>query len=200
MKAIVRCSDGWRVAELMVTEGLDYKVKFWWGGADKGWMNFVNHGCVYGDADEAICAMTAAHDTENVTPDSWFPTLGGMWLIYNGRVCVIVNKVRDRYWGGKWWCKLRSAAKQYGTRGEAEAEIRCMLMPPNENVPWFCQHTTGFGLEADGRSRHGIEFPKKYPGQTIQIIDDNLDNPRVEYSQIEHLLDGHVWRSWEVVK
>jgi hypothetical protein len=58
-------------------------------------------------------------------------------------------------------------------------------------------HDGGDYFEA---ARHGIELPKKYPGQTIQIIDDNLDNPRVEYSQIEHLLDGRVWRSWEVVK
>jgi len=49
-------------------------------------------------------------------------------------------------------------------------------------------------------SRYGLELPKKVPGQTIQIIHDNPDGPRVEYSQVEHLLDGHVWRSWEVVK
>ena len=89
MKAIVRCSDGWRVAELMVTEGGDHKVKFWWGGSDKGWMNFVNHGCVYRDVDWAINELTTAHNTE-----------------------------RSRWTSG---------------------------------IPWFNQHTTGFGLEADGR-------------------------------------------------
>lgn len=74
----------------------------------------------------------------------------------------------------------------------AKMLLDMMTEKPPSRERLFKDYDNGDEFEA---ARYGLELPKKYPGQTITIIDDNHDGPRVEWSQIQHLLTGEVYRA-----
>lgn len=156
MKAVMWL-DGvnlWYVVELMVTDGGHTKVKFWWNENCK-WQNFGHQATEYTSAAPAMEAIKKAHDTgvANATVDDrkWYSSnCGRYWIVRDRDVFRIMNPARNLYWSGHHWWAVKEMGKSFKHADDAESEIR-MSMPPPKLPVSFCQHTTGFGLEAEGR-------------------------------------------------
>lgn len=152
MKGIVYSDDnmGWYVFEMMVTEGGDHKVKHWYGGGGKGWLPRIEQVNPYQTAMDAVTMMNRAVPAETSRPESWrVEPHGEFCIVRDNGEHRIFNPEKMAYWTGNDWCPYKTMAKVY--HAKEAAEIAIGFMPKNSGIPWFCQHTTGFGLEADGR-------------------------------------------------
>jgi hypothetical protein len=99
--------------------------------------------------------MRSAHSTDvaNACVDDrkWYSSnCGRYWIVRERDVFRIMNAAKSLYWSGHHWWNAKEMAKTFDLAHNADAEIMMHLPPPPSPVS-FCQHTTGFGLEADGR-------------------------------------------------